>query len=321
MCTAISFFNNNFYFGRNFDYPYSYKEEILITPRNYPLKYRFLPTDYSHYEFIGAGILKDGYPLYYDGVNNCGLCVAGLAFSKSAKYLPPVLNKTNIAPFEFIPYILGRCGDLSSARKLLENINIADVHFNDEFKNTPMHWIISSKEGSVVAEPLKDGVKIYDNPVGVLANEPSFDFHLLNLNRYLHLTPKTPKNTFSQKINLLPFSHGMGAIGIPGDFSSPSRFVKASFTLLNSKTDTSSEEENVMRFFNILYSVAQIKGCTITENNENEYTIYSSCCNADTGTYYYTSYNNKSIKKASLYDINKDGDTVISVPFDYSLNF
>ena len=318
MCTAVSFYNNNFYFGRNFDYPVSYKEEILITPRNYPLKYRFLPTDTSHFEFIGAGILQNGYPLYYDGVNNCGLCVAGLAFSKSAKYFPPVLNKTNIAPFEFIPYILSRCGDLCSARKLLENINIADVHFNENFKNTPMHWIISSKDGSIVVEPLKDGVKIYDNPVGVLANEPPFDYHILNLNRYLCLTPKTPENSFSKNINLTPFSHGMGALGLPGDFSSPSRFVKASFTLSNSKSNSLSEAENVNRLFNVLYSVAQIKGCTVTDKGADEYTIYSSCCNADTGIYYYTTYNNKSIKKVSLSDTKKDGDKVISVTMDYS---
>lgn len=106
---------------------------------------------------------------------------------------------------------------------------------------------------------MKDGLHIYDNPVGVLTNNPSFDYQLFNLNNYRVLSSETPKNNFSNQISLNAYSRGMGGIGLPGDLSSVSRFVKATFTKLNSVSGD-SESESISQFFHILGSVEQQKG-------------------------------------------------------------
>ncbi len=165
--------------------------------------------------------------------------------------------------------------------------------------------MLSDKEGCLVIEQTKEGLKIYKNDVGVLTNNPDFPYHLKNLNNYMLLSPKNPDNNFSQKLDLKSFSEGMGAIGLPGDSSSVSRFVRASFNLTNSVSD-GSEEDNVSQFFHILDSVAMIRGTVITANNKFDITTYSCCINLAKGIYYYKTYNNNQINAVTMNDTNKN---------------
>ena len=100
---------------------------------------------------------------------------------------------------------------------------------------------------------------------------------------------------------------------MPGDLSSMSRFVKATFTKLNSVSGK-SEKESVSQFFHILGSVFQQKGCVICENNQYEYTVFSSCCNTDKGIYYYTTYENSQITAVDMYREDLDSDQLILFP-------
>ncbi|NEU49214.1 linear amide C-N hydrolase, partial [Enterococcus faecium] len=159
------------------------------------------------------------------------------------------------------------------------------INYSDELPLSPLHWLLADKEKSIVIESMKDGLHIYDNPVGVLTNNPSFDYQLFNLNNYRVLSSETPKNNFSNQISLNAYSRGMGGIGLPGDLSSVSRFVKATFTKLNSVSGD-SESESISQFFHILGSVEQQKGLCDVGDGKYEYTIYSSCCNVDKGIYY-----------------------------------
>ena len=313
MCTAVSFLSKNHYFGRNLDLEYCYIETVAITPRNYPFKFRKKDTLETHYAMIGIAYVHEGYPLYYDATNEKGLSMAGLNFPKYADYKPEASEKDNIAPFEFIPWILGQCATIAEAKTLLERLNLLEEHYSRELPLSPLHWMIADRNSSIVVESVKEGLKIYENPVGVLTNSPTFDMQLFQLNNYMSLSPKAPQNHFSPDLNLQRYSNGMGAIGMPGDWSSQSRFVKTVFTKMNSVCGD-SENENVSQFFHILGSVEHQRGCVDMGDNLYEITIYSSCCNTDKGIYYYRTYENNQITAVDMHRENLDGTQVISYP-------
>ncbi|MDE7194708.1 MAG: choloylglycine hydrolase [Oscillospiraceae bacterium] len=313
MCTAATYKTKDFYFGRTLDYEFSYTEEVTVTPRNYPFALRSGEKMAKHYAMIGMAFVQD-IPLYYDAVNEKGLGMAGLNFVGNAVYRDPAPDQINVAQFELIPYILGKCASVGEAVKLLEKINLTNVAYSEKLPVAQLHWIIADKHKSVTVECVKEGMKIYDNPAGVLANNPPFDEQMFNLNNYMNLSPRQPKNLFSDKLPLTTYSRGMGALGLPGDLSSQSRFVRVAFTKMNSLSGD-SEEESVNQFFHILGSVEQQRGCCMVDEGKYEITIYSSCCNAEKGVYYYTTYENHSITAVDMHVENLDASTL----FRYSL--
>ena len=137
MCTALTYQTKDFYFGRNFDLEFSYKETVTIMPRNFLLPFRETGDLPNHYAMIGMAYVVENYPLYYDAVNEKGLGMAGLNFPGNAVYKPREEGRDNIAPFEFIPWVLGQCATLAEVRKLLEKINLADICFSRELPCPP----------------------------------------------------------------------------------------------------------------------------------------------------------------------------------------
>ena len=313
MCTAATYKTKDFYFGRTLDYEFSYGEEIVITPRNFPIAYRHMGEMKHHYALIGMAHLAGNFPLYYDAVNEKGLGMAGLNFVGNADYKPITPGKDNVASFEFIPWILTQCASVKEARLLLSKMNLVDTVFSKELPTAKLHWIIADKEEAITVESVKDGLKVYDNPAGVMTNNPPFDQQMQNLNNYLHLSPKNPENLFSSKLPLSCYSRGMGALGLPGDLSSQSRFVRVAYVKMNSHSGE-SESESVSQFFHILGSVDQQKGCCDVGDEKYEYTIYTSCCNADKGIYYYTTYENHQISGVDMHRENLDSDALIRFP-------
>ena len=313
MCTAVTYKTKDHYFGRNLDLEYSYMETVTVTPRNYPFAFRKMGRMETHYAMIGMAYVADGYPLYYDATNEKGLSMAGLNFPENADYKPFQDGKDNVSPFELIPWILGRCATVAEARVLLQRINLLNEHFSPELPLSPLHWILSDRECSITLESVKSGIKIYDNPVGVLTNNPTFDYHMYNLSNFMGLSIADPVNSFAPGLALEPYSRGMGALGLPGDTSSASRFVKAAFVKLNS-TSGESEAESVSQFFHILKSVEMQRGCVLLRNGKLDLTIYSSCCNTDRGIYYYTTYDNSSITAVDMHRENLDGRELRSYP-------
>ena len=198
-------------------------------------------------------------------------------------------------------------------KKLLEKINITNEAFSEELPLAQFHWIISDKEDCITLESVKEGLKIYDNPVGVLTNNPTFDKQLFNLNNYSGLSPKNKENTFNNKLNFDIYSRGLGALGLPGDLSSMSRFVRVAFVKMNSLSEE-NEIASVSQFFHILNSVDQQRGCCDLGNNKFEITIYTSCCNTNKGIYYYTTYNNHQITAVDMHKENLNGSTLIHYP-------
>ena len=315
MCTAATYQTKCFYFGRNLDYEFPYGEEVCIVPRNFPLPFRHLPEAKTHLAMIGMAHVEDGYPLFYDAVNETGLCIAGLNFVGNAAYAEVSGGKPNVAQFELIPWLLGSCRDLSQARAAIDEMNLVGTPFSEKLPTAQLHWLIADKSGAIVLESRKDGLHVYDDPAGVLTNNPPFPMQLFALNNYAQISPRPPVNRFSSSLSLKEYSRGMGAGGLPGDRSSQSRFIRAAFTRLNAKSDD-TEEASVSQFFHILTAVEQTRGCCELENGSYEITLYSSCCNADTGLYYYTTYENRQITAVSLFAEDLDASGLVRFPLE-----
>lgn len=313
MCTAVTYKTKDFYFGRTLDYEYSYCEEVTVTPRNYPIRFRHMGVISQHYAMIGMAFVQEDYPLYYDAVNEKGLGMAGLNFVGNAAYRELSRNKDNVAVFEFIPWILSQCATVAEARERIGRINLTGDAFSAQLPPASLHWIIADREEAITVESTKAGIHIYDNPVGALTNNPPFDQQMFRLNDYMHLSRKDPQNRFPKELGLSCYSRGMGALGLPGDLSSQSRFVRVAFVKLNSVSGQ-SEEESVSQFFHILGAVDQQRGCCEVGEGGYEITIYTSCCNATKGIYYYTTYQNHQITAVDMHRENLDGSNLIRYP-------
>lgn len=310
MCTAVTYQTNDFYFGRTLDYEHGFGEELLLTPRGYPLLFRHCGLPARRYAVLGMGCVVDGYPLYFDAFNEKGLAMAGLNFVGFAHYEAPVTGRDNVAQFELIPWILSQCESLTEAIALLSRVNITGDDFRPDIPAAQLHWLIADKRGAVTVEATREGLRLHDNPIGVLTNNPPFEMQLLHLANFMQLSPKAPENRFSGKVSLPTVSRGMGAMGLPGDLSSQSRFVRAAFTKLNSVSGD-SEEESVSQFFHILGSVEQINGCCDLGNGQYERTIYTSCCNTSRGIYYYKTYENHRICAVDMHSEDLDGKALL----------
>lgn len=278
MCTAATYTGKDHYFGRNLDLELSYNESVTVTPRKFPLKFHQVHDMNEHFAIIGMATVVADYPLYYDATNEKGLSMAGLNFPGNADYKEPAEDVDNVASFEFIPWILGQCETVADVRKLLAKINITNVEFSEQFPPSPLHWMISDKNESITVEQTKAGLNVYDNPVA---------------------------STFADGLELDEYTRGMGSMGLPGDLSSNSRFVKATFTKLNAPK-MADENTSVSQFFHILGSVEQQKGCCDVGNGKFEFTIYSSCCNVDRGIYYYKTYDNSQITAVDMHKEDLD---------------
>lgn len=313
MCTAATYKTKDFYFGRTLDYDFSYGDEVTVTPRNYPFRFTEKKMKTSHFAIIGMACVIENYPLYYDAVNEKGLGMAGLNFVGNAVYHESIPGKDNLAQFEFIPWILCQCASVKEARNLIEKINLTNTPFSAQLPAAQLHWILADHEEAITIEQVKEGMRIYENPIGILTNNPPFNEQMFALNNYMSLSAKTPENRFAPGLRLDTYSRGMGAIGLPGDLSSQSRFVRAAFVKMNSVSG-GNETESVSQFFHILHSVDQQRGCCELENGKYEITLYTSCCNADKGIYYYTAYDNHQITAVDMHRENLDTAALIRYP-------
>lgn len=311
MCTAVTFCTKDHYFGRTLDLEHTYGEQVVVTPRKFPLTFRRAAARERHYAMIGMAHVAENYPLYYDAVNEAGLAMAGLNFPHSCGYGGEREGRHTIAPFELIPWVLSRCETVEQARTLLQCTDVASIPFSKELPATPLHWLVEDRDRALVVEPVGGMLELWDDPVGVLSNEPPFPHQMTYLSRYMGLSAGVAENRFAPGLELDAISRGLGAVGLPGDWSSPSRFVRAAFLRGNSVCGN-SEEESVSQFFHILGGVEQTRGCNRLKDGACVVTQYTSCCNADRGIYYYTTYGNRSITGVNMFQKGVDGDELIT---------
>lgn len=307
MCTAISFVGKNHYFGRNLDLDYHYEEQVVVSPRQFPLAGME-----QHPAIIGMATVVEGYPLYYDGTNEYGLSVAALHFPGNGFYHKAKPGKEAISSFDFIPYLLTRCKNSREAWELLQNAVVTEEAFSEGYPPTPLHWLIADRDMAFVAESTAEGLKLWENPVGVLTNNPPFDSMMGHLSLYRNLSAQEGENRLVPEIDLVPISGGTGGFGLPGDFSSPSRFVRAAFALHHK-----GQSEDISQFFHILSYVEQLDGCVQAKGRFHK-TVYSSCCDTQRGIYYYCTYENRQITAVDMGKTDLCGRELTAFPLQWS---
>lgn len=304
MCTCINLKTKDHYFGRNLDLEYRFNESVVITPNNYEFRLKNGQTIHTKNAMIGMATVMNNYPLYAEATNEKGLSMAGLYFPGNAFFFEENPKKLNLTPYELIPYFLGMYDSVAEIKEHLKCLNITNIPFNENLPITELHWMISDQNECLVLEQMKEGLKIYENKIGVLTNNPPFYYHVANISNYSNLTPYFAESRFSNKINVKQFGEGMGAIGLPGDNSPTSRFIRVAFNKLNS-TCKEDEESSVTQFFHILDSVSMVQGSTITKTGKPDITTYSCCINIDKGIYYYKTYTNNQITAIKMTDNEK----------------
>ncbi len=322
MCTALCFKTKDNYFGRNLDLDRSYNEEVCVLPRNYKLNFRTMGEINSHFAMIGMATVIGNTPLFYDCCNEHGLSMAGLNFLGNAYFSPIQEGKDNIAPFEFITWILCQCKTVEDAKVLIAKMNLANIPFSEQLPNSPLHWIIADKNSCIVVEYRKDGLHLHNNPVGIMTNNPPFEYHLKNLEKYKNLRNDNKDVTVAEQSDYTEYCQGLGALGLPGDVSSMSRFVRMVFNKENS-VHPENENDAVGQFFHLLSSVEFVKGACKTAEGNWDITCYSSCINTDKGLYYYTTYNNRRINCVNMNKTDLDSSVVSRFPLadEESLNY
>ena len=275
MCTAIKIGGC---FGRTLDLEYGYGEQVVLTPREFPLPMRHRPPLTDHYAILGMATVAEGFPLYYDGVNEHGLGMAGLNFPHSGVYTPA--RDEDVASFELIPYVLGQCKSVDEAKACLAEIRVCDTAFSAAFPPTYLHWMVADATASIVVEMVAQGLRIYDNPIGVMTNEPTFDRQLAHWERFAHLTANEPTTT-------PPYlGRGSGSVGLPGDFTSPSRLVRAAFAAAHSV----AEGDPVGQFFHVMATVEVPRGCVRLPDGRFVTSRYTACVDLSHRAYHYRTY-------------------------------
>ncbi|MEE0945863.1 MAG: choloylglycine hydrolase [Acutalibacteraceae bacterium] len=311
MCTAISVSADSHYFGRTLDYEHSFEPCICIVPRNYSFNFTDNLTVKSHYAIIGTAKVINDYPLLFDGANEKGLCAAALNFKNNAVYRKNTDKKVNIAQFEFLSFLLSTCKSVKEVREKLINLNITDTPFDEQYPAAPLHFIFADKNDCITIESVSEGLKVYENPVGVLTNNPTFNIQLFSLNNYINLSEGFGKSKVWGSLEAKPYSCGMGALGLPGDFSSTSRFIRAAFL----KNHIVWNKDNTEKFFKILDSVSVPEGVCITENGKLQKTYYACLIDAQKGIYAYTTKENRQITQINMTKENLDGERLMLYSF------
>lgn len=313
MCTGIRFSDgqDDLYLARNLDWTSGYGEQVVITPTGYAPRSPFGAMPSIQHATIGMGIVEEDTPLYFDAGNDAGLAVAGLNFPGYAAYAPgPVEGNVNVAAYEFPLWVCSQFASVDEVEAALQHVTIVDKPINDKYPSSLLHWIIADAKRAIVVEHTSEGMQVFDDDVDVLTNQPGFAWHHENLRNYLNTSPEFPPETELGRAHLTPFGSGSHMRGIPGDYYSPSRFVRAAYVNAHYPTK-SSEEENVGRAFHTLQQVAMVDGCAAMGSGEFEITIYTGLFSSRTTTYYWNTYEDPAVRSVALADHPADGDKLV----------
>ena len=313
MCTGVRFADDsgNMYFGRNLDWSCSYGEKVVITPTGYTPKSPFGAVVQIKHAIIGMGIVQDDVPLFFDCANDAGLAVAGLNFPGYAQYgSGPVEGKTSIAAYEFPLWVVAGFETVDQVEAALADAVIVDKPINDKFPSSLLHWIIGDATRSIVVEYTAEGMQVFHDDFDVLANQPGFAWHAENVRNYINVTPDVPGPLAWCTAELSAYGSGGGMRGLPGDYYSPSRFVRVAY--LNAHyPQKSTEEENVSRLFHILTGVAMIDGAARMTDGAFERTIFTGGVSCRTNTYYYSTYDDPAIRAVAMADYDTESAQII----------
>ncbi len=276
MCTAVALHRDKRWFCRTLDIEETYGEALVLAPRLFPWRFFCEGERRESLAMLGVAHPCEGRPLYYDAVNECGLAMAALRFPKHAVYRPADAGKLGVASFELIPWVLGRCRSIGEARELLSRVTVTGDAFSDALPPTPLHWLLSDGRESLAIEPLDRGLSVTDAKFGVLTNAPPLRQQMEN--------------------PALGVLESEDATGLPGDFSSPSRFVRMAYVAQHAKELTTPD-----RCFSLLDPVSVPHGCARGIGGRPISTRYSAVIDLSAGVYYVTTDTRRTRREAHLF--------------------
>lgn len=303
MCTGVRFSDDkgHMYFGRNLDWSEGYGQQVVITPRGYKYKSTFLG-EMGGSAVIGMAIIAENVPLYFDCANEHGLAIAGLNFPGYAAYAAEEIEgKTNVAAYEFPLWVALNFKTVDEAEKALKKVAIIAKPINDQYPVSQLHWIIGDAKRSIVVEYTDKGMEIFENDVDILTNQPGYGWHKENLRNYMNLDSQMPKEVKWDKAKMTAFGSGSLMRGMPGDYYSPSRFVRIAYLNTHYPVQT-DEASNVSRLFHTLTGVAMINGAAAMGDGKFEKTVYTGGYSTATQTYYFNTYEDPAIQSVRMQD-------------------
>lgn len=311
MCTALCIKSEEgkVFFGRNMDLAYSFNQSPIFFPRNYQYEDKATNETISIKKAIlGMGTVIDNHPALAEAMNEKGLACAGLNFARYAYFeSKPTPGKTNVTPYDFILWVLSSHESVEEVEENIKNIEIIDIPINQNTPIPTLHWMITDRSGkSIVVEKTKNKFIVHQNPVNVMTNDPTFDWHVTNLNEYMKLKPEHPKTVTWGEKELKGLGIGAGTLGMPGDFSSVSRFVRIAYLRAHMPV-IKDDATAITQFFHMLDFVKMVRGGVITEEGQEDLTLYSSCMDLTQGIYYYKTYENNRINVVSMANEILDG--------------
>lgn len=306
MCTSIftKTADNKHILSRTMDFSVPIDPNPVFIPRNYTWESSADQVKHQMKNgFIGAGKFLGKSYFVADGVNEHGLSIAELYLPGEVQYQAAAeTGKVNLAPHEFILWVLGNFSSIAEMKKELSKVNIVSAPVPVLDITTPLHWIITDDKGTcVVIEPTEKTLHIKENPVGVMTNTPQLEWHIENLRNYLDVRPKQYEPSKFGEYTAVPFSQGTGTSGLPGGFTPPERFVRAAF-FKEYIEQAKDEETGVINAYHILNTVRIPRGTVVTDKGADDYSLYvGSMCN-ESRTYYFSSYDNYEITRVVLDD-------------------
>lgn len=318
MCTAIALqsLQGETFFGRTLDFSYDIAPHMYIVPQNYQWNNELNNrTTTNAYRFIGIGQQLEGITAFFDGVNEHGFAAAALYFYGYALYSPPASNSQaeQIVSYDFLTYILGNCESVEDLALQLGRIQIVGLEDPLTQSVAPLHWIAADSTGAcIVVELTSSGQRIYDNPLGVLANSPTFPWQVTNLRSYMNASPMQTEEVTWGDIPLSQFGQGGGTVGLPGGFTSPERFVRASYLKTHIPTPETATEA-IASCFHIMDSVTVPKGAVITSRDTYDYTKYTAFMDVNTREYFFNTYDNLQIRRASMDEYSTENGTLLDL--------
>ena len=314
-CTGLTLktTDGNYVSGRTLEFGKELLDfEIVAVPKNF----RYYGTIGNNekglewttkYKQVGFGIVD--YDIIADGINDQGLSCGMFYFPGYAKFqkLTKDNKKNSLSAHELVSWILGNCATVEEVKDKLPKINVIGTELKELSCVPPLHFNVNDKHGhSIVIEYTNGKLTIFDNPIGIITNSPSFDWHLTNLRNFVGLTPSSNAQIDVNGLKLSPFGNGSGAFGLPGDFTPPSRFIRAAFFKLASIPSKNSFQA-VCKIFHILNQFDIPEGANIYVTNgekHTEITLWTSASDLKNLKYYFNTHNNRQIQMLELKNID-----------------
>ena len=316
-------------YGRTMEFGIDLQSEIIFLPRNYRFPERGEPRQAglqweSKYAIIGAN--AQGMKLVVDGINEKGLAGGLLWFPDFAQYAEPTTEDRDrqLAPWQFLTWALSRFATVEEVKASLDDVKVVSLLQKQLNQIPPLHYTLHDATGaSIVVEPRGGKLQVHDNPIGVLTNAPNFDWHLQNIRNYVNLSPVNAGTTeaFGEKIASL--GQGSGLLGLPGDPTPPSRFIRAAMFAATAKQRETSQEavrlaDHILNNFDLPrgYIRADKKGRSIAD-----YTQWSAVADTKNLAYYIKTYQYPVLRRVAFDDFDPQSSKVVLLPIGQTITY